>query len=77
MGRFYINISGSMTGGWERGFGANINNSSTPVKFGFMVMGNLFLMLMLDFIQIRGKMGQQYIYYINRLSSKQEYNWIK
>ena len=34
-GGFYINISGSMTGGWERGFGANINNSSTPVKFGF------------------------------------------
>ena len=34
-GGFYINISDSMTGGWERGFGANINNSSTPVKFGF------------------------------------------
>lgn len=34
-GSFYINISDSMTGGWERGFGANINNSSTPVKFGF------------------------------------------
>lgn len=34
-GDFYINISGSMTGGWERGFGANINHSSTPVKFGF------------------------------------------
>lgn len=34
-GDFYINISGSVTGGWERGFGANINNSSTPVKFGF------------------------------------------
>ena len=34
-GNFYINISDSMTGGWERGFGANINNSSTPVKFGF------------------------------------------
>lgn len=34
-GGFYINISSSITGGWERGFGANINNSSTPVKFGF------------------------------------------
>lgn len=34
-GDFYINISDSMTGGWERGYGANINNSSTPVKFGF------------------------------------------
>lgn len=34
-GGFYINISNSMTGGWERGYGANINNSSTPVKFGF------------------------------------------
>lgn len=34
-GGFYINISGSMTEKWERGFGANINNSSTPVKFGF------------------------------------------
>lgn len=34
-GSFYINISNSMTGGWERGYGANINNSSTPVKFGF------------------------------------------
>lgn len=34
-GGFYINISDSVTQGWERGFGANINNSSTPVKFGF------------------------------------------
>lgn len=34
-GEFYIDISSSITGGWERGFGANINNSSTPVKFGF------------------------------------------
>lgn len=34
-GGFYINISDSITGGWERGYGANINNSSTPVKFGF------------------------------------------
>ncbi len=34
-GGFCINISDSMTGGWERGYGANINNSSTPVKFGF------------------------------------------
>lgn len=34
-GGFSINISDSMTGGWERGYGANINNSSTSVKFGF------------------------------------------
>lgn len=34
-GEFYIDISSSITGGWERGFCANINNSSTPVKFGF------------------------------------------
>lgn len=38
-GGFYINISSSITGGWERGFGANINNSSTPVKFGFYGTG--------------------------------------
>ena len=38
-GDFYINISDSMTGGWERGFGANIKNSSTPVKFGFYGSG--------------------------------------
>lgn len=38
-GEFYINISSSITGGWERGFGANINNSSTPVKFGFYGAG--------------------------------------
>lgn len=34
-GDFSINISSSITGGWERGYGANINNSSTTVKFGF------------------------------------------
>lgn len=34
-GEFSIDISSSMTGGWERGFCANIKNSSTPVKFGF------------------------------------------
>lgn len=39
LGDFYINISGSVTGGWERGFSANINNSSTPVKFGFYGSG--------------------------------------
>lgn len=39
LGDFYINISDSMTGKWERGFGANINNSSTPVKFGFYGAG--------------------------------------
>lgn len=38
-GDFSINISSSITGEWERGFGANINNSSTPVKFGFYGAG--------------------------------------
>lgn len=38
-GEFYIDISSSIIGGWERGFGANINNSSTPVKFGFYGAG--------------------------------------
>lgn len=38
-GEFYIDISSSITGGWERGFCANINNSSTPVKFGFYGSG--------------------------------------
>lgn len=38
-GEFYIDISSSITGGWERGFGANINNSFTPVKFGFYGAG--------------------------------------
>lgn len=38
-GEFHIDISSSITGGWERGFGANINNSSTPVKFGFYGTG--------------------------------------
>lgn len=38
-GGFSIDISSSMTGGWERGFGANINNSSTSVKFGFYGSG--------------------------------------
>lgn len=38
-GVFYIDISSSITGGWERGFGVNINNSSTPVKFGFYGAG--------------------------------------
>lgn len=38
-GEFYIDISSSITGGWERGFCANINNSSTPVKFGFYGAG--------------------------------------
>lgn len=38
-GEFYIDISSSITGGWEKGFGANINNSSTPVKFGFYGAG--------------------------------------
>jgi hypothetical protein len=39
LGEFYINISSSITGGWERGFGANINKTSTPVKFGFYGSG--------------------------------------
>jgi hypothetical protein len=38
-GEFYIDISSSITGGWERGFGANINKSFTPVKFGFYGAG--------------------------------------
>lgn len=38
-GEFFIDINSSITGGWERGFGANINNSSTPVKFGFYGAG--------------------------------------
>lgn len=38
-GDFNININDSMIGGWERGYGANINNSSTPVKFGFYGAG--------------------------------------
>lgn len=38
-GEFYIDISSSITRGWERGFCANIKNSSTPVKFGFYGSG--------------------------------------
>lgn len=38
-GEFYIDISSSITEGWERGFGAIINNSSAPVKFGFYGVG--------------------------------------
>lgn len=38
-GEFYIDISSSITGGWERGFGAIINKTSTPVKFGFYGSG--------------------------------------
>lgn len=38
-GEFYIDISSSITREWERGFGANINKSSTPVKFGFYGAG--------------------------------------
>ena len=38
-GGFSIDISSSITEGWERGFGANIKNSSTPVKFGFYGSG--------------------------------------
>lgn len=38
-GQFYINISSSTTGEWERGLCANINNSSAPVKFGFYGAG--------------------------------------
>lgn len=34
-GEFFIDISSSMTGGWEKGFGAIINKTSPPVKFGF------------------------------------------
>lgn len=38
-GEFFINISDSMTGGWERGFCAIINNTSAPIKFGFYGAG--------------------------------------
>lgn len=38
-GEFYIDINSSITGGWERGFCANINKTSTPVKFGFYGSG--------------------------------------
>lgn len=34
-GEFSINISSSTTEGWERGLCATINNTSTPIKFGF------------------------------------------
>lgn len=34
-GEFFIDISSSITGGWERGFGATINKTSPKVKFGF------------------------------------------
>lgn len=34
-GEFSINISSSTTGEWERGLCATINNTSTPIKFGF------------------------------------------
>lgn len=35
LGEFFIDISSSITGEWERGFGAIINKTSPPVKFGF------------------------------------------
>lgn len=38
-GEFSIDISSSITGGWERGFCANINKTSSPVKFGFYGSG--------------------------------------
>ena len=38
-GEFFINISSSITGGWERGFCAIINNTSAPIKFGFYGAG--------------------------------------
>lgn len=38
-GEFSIDISSSLTGGWERGLCANINNTSTPIKFGFYGSG--------------------------------------
>lgn len=38
-GEFFIDISSSITGGWERGFYANINKTSPPVKFGFYGSG--------------------------------------
>lgn len=41
-GEFFIDISSSITGGWERGFGAIINKTSHPVKFGFYGNGQSF-----------------------------------
>ena len=41
-GEFLIDISSSITGGWERGFGAIINKTSPPVKFGFYGNGQSF-----------------------------------
>lgn len=38
-GEFFIDISSSITGRWERGFYANINKTSPPVKFGFYGSG--------------------------------------
>lgn len=38
-GDFSIDISSSITGGWERGLCANINKTSPPVKFGFYGAG--------------------------------------
>lgn len=38
-GEFSIDISSSITGGWERGLCANINKTSPPVKFGFYGAG--------------------------------------
>lgn len=38
-GEFSINISSSIAGGWERGLCATINNTSTPIKFGFYGSG--------------------------------------
>lgn len=42
-GEFFIDISSSITGGWERGFGAIINKTSPPVKFGFYGNGQSIL----------------------------------
>lgn len=38
-GEFFIDISSSITGGWERGFGTIIDKTSPPVKFGFYGKG--------------------------------------
>lgn len=38
-GEFFINISSSITGGWERGFCAITNKTSAPIKFGFYGVG--------------------------------------
>ena len=41
-GEFYIDIKSSISGGWERGMGLTINNSSLITRFGFYGEGQSF-----------------------------------